>query len=88
MVQDKALTMKSSCQKYESELIKPLDVTVRPLFFFFFYIYHWNDQITIKDSVYPGQLIHTQETVRFVIKSIYASVCVKKEEDILCVHLV
>lgn len=87
-MQDKALTMKSSCQKYESERIKPLDVTARLLlFFFFFYFYHWNDQVTIKDFVYPGQLTHTHETVRFVIKLIYVSVCVKKEEHIWCVHL-
>lgn len=79
--------MKSSCQKYESDLIMPR-CNHKAFIHFLFYFYHCNDQITIKDFVYPGQLAHTHETVRFVTKFMYVSVCVKKEEDILYVLLV
>lgn len=46
-------------------------------FFFFFHFCHWNDPITIKDFVCPGQLTHTHETVRSVIKFLCVCLCKK-----------
>lgn len=78
-IQEEALTMRSLCRKCEPKLTEPLDVTTRPSFFFF-YFYHLQNQITIKDFVSPCQLTHIHKTVRFVHKFLYEYLCKKENQ--------
>lgn len=80
VMQEEALIMKLSCQKCELELIKPLGVTTR-LLFILLLLSLLNDQIILKDFVYPCQLTHIHKTMRIVHKFLRVSISVKKKNQ-------